>query len=40
MVSRAVLTTLGEAVTGGQLNHVLTQLTPGYAPLFGKPDLA
>jgi hypothetical protein len=36
----AVLSTLGEAVTGGELNQVLTQLQPGYAPLFGKPDLA
>lgn len=36
----AVLTTVAEAVTGGQLNQVLTQLQPGYAQLFGKPDLA
>lgn len=36
----AVLTTVGEAVTGGQLNQVLTQLPPAYAVLFGKPDLA
>ncbi|TFV87108.1 DUF2267 domain-containing protein [Blastococcus sp. CT_GayMR20] len=36
----AVLTTVGEAVTGGQLNQILTQLQPGYAELFGKPDLA
>lgn len=36
----AVLTTVAEAVTGGQLNQVLTQLQPGYAELFGKPDLA
>jgi uncharacterized protein (DUF2267 family) len=35
----AVLTTLAEAVTGGQLNQVLTQLQPGYAVLFGKPEL-
>ncbi|MGY1721239.1 DUF2267 domain-containing protein [Blastococcus sp. SYSU DS0552] len=36
----AVLSTVAEAVTGGQLNQVLTQLQPGYAALFGKPDLA
>ena len=36
----AVLTTVADAVTGGQLNQVLTQLQPGYAPLFGKPELA
>jgi uncharacterized protein (DUF2267 family) len=36
----AVLTTVADAVTGGELNQVLTQLQPGYAVLFGKPDLA
>lgn len=36
----AVLTTLAAAVSGGELNHVLTQLPAGYAPLFGKADLA
>ena len=36
----AVLTTLAEAVSGGELNQVLTQLPAGYAPLFGKTDLA
>lgn len=36
----AVLTTLAEAVSGGQLNQILTQLPAGYAPLFGKADLA
>lgn len=36
----AVLTTLAEAVSGGELNQMLTQLPAGYAPLFGKPDLA
>lgn len=36
----AVLSTVAEAVTGGELNQVLTQLQPGYAALFGKPDLA
>lgn len=35
----AVLTTLAEAITGGQLNQALTQLQPGYAVLFGKPEL-
>lgn len=35
----AVLTTVAEAVTGGQLNHVLSQLPSGYAPLFGHTDL-
>lgn len=36
----AVLTTVGEAVTGGELNQVLSVLPSGYAVLFGKPDLA
>ena len=36
----AVLTTVAEAVPGGQVNQVLTQLQPAYAALFGKPDLA
>lgn len=36
----AVLATLAEAVSGGQLNQILTQLPAGYAPLFGKADLA
>lgn len=36
----AVLTTLAEAVSGGELNQILTQLPAGYAPLFGKADLA
>lgn len=36
----AVLTTLADAVSGGELNQVLTQLPSGYAALFGKPDLA
>lgn len=35
----AVLTTLAEAISGGELNQILTQLPAGYAPLFGKPDL-
>lgn len=36
----AVLTTVGEAVSGGQLNQVLSQLPSSYATLFGKPELA
>jgi uncharacterized protein (DUF2267 family) len=36
----AVLCTTAEAVTGGQLNQILTQLQPGYAVLFGKPELS
>lgn len=36
----AVLTTLADAVSGGELNQILSQLQPGYAELFGKPDLA
>lgn len=36
----AVLTTVAEAVSGGELNQILTQLPPAYAPLFGKPELA
>lgn len=36
----AVLCTVAEAVTGGQLNQILTQLQPSYAELFGKPELA
>ena len=36
----AVLCTVAEAVSGGQLNQILTQLQPSYAELFGKPDLA
>jgi uncharacterized protein (DUF2267 family) len=36
----AVLTTIAEAISGGELNDVLTQLPAGYAVLFGKPDLS
>jgi uncharacterized protein (DUF2267 family) len=36
----AVLSTLAETISGGQLNQVLTQLPSGYATLFGKPELA
>lgn len=33
----AVLCTVGEAISGGELNDVLTQLPSGYATLFGRP---
>ena len=36
----AVLTTLAEAVSGGELNQILSQLPSGYAGLFGRADLA
>lgn len=36
----AVLSTVADSVTGGQLNQVLNQLQSGYAELFGKPELA
>ena len=36
----AVLSTVSQAVSGGELNDVLSQLPAGYAALFGKPDLA
>jgi len=36
----AVLSTVAEAVSGGQLNQILSQLPSEYALLFGKPDLA
>lgn len=36
----AVLTTLAESVSGGQLNQLISQLPAGYATLFGKPDLS
>jgi uncharacterized protein (DUF2267 family) len=36
----AVLTTVAEAVSGGELNDVLTQLPSGYAALFGKTTLS
>ncbi|MFH5822746.1 DUF2267 domain-containing protein [Georgenia sp. AZ-5] len=36
----AVLTTVAEAISGGQLNQLLSQLQSGYAELFGKPELA
>ena len=36
----AVLSTIAEAVSGEQLNQLLSQLPSGYAPLFGKPEPA
>ena len=36
----AVLTTVADAVSGGETNQVLSQLPSGYAVLFGKADLA
>ena len=34
---RAVFTALGEAVSEGEVRHVLTQLGGDYAPLVGAP---
>ena len=36
----AVLSTVAEAVSGGQLNQILSRLPSGYAELFGKPELS
>ncbi|MGR6319508.1 DUF2267 domain-containing protein [Micromonospora soli] len=36
----AVLTTIADAVSGGELNDVLTQLPSGYATLFGRPGVS
>jgi uncharacterized protein (DUF2267 family) len=36
----AVLSTVADAVTGGELNQIISQLPSGYAALFGKADLA
>ena len=36
----AVLTTVADAVTGGELNQIISQLPSSYAVLFGKADLA
>ncbi|GHD92814.1 hypothetical protein GCM10010508_47140 [Streptomyces naganishii JCM 4654] len=36
----AVLSGLAEAVSGGELNQIISQLPSGYATLFGKADLA
>lgn len=35
----AVLTTVAEAVSGGELNQLLSLLPSGYATMFGKPEL-
>ncbi|MDX3529370.1 DUF2267 domain-containing protein [Streptomyces sp. ID05-39B] len=36
----AVLCTVADAVSGGELNQVISQLPSSYAVLFGKADLA
>ncbi|MFB8246377.1 DUF2267 domain-containing protein [Streptomyces sp. NPDC055952] len=36
----AVLTTVADTVTGGELNQIISRLPSGYAVLFGKADLA
>ncbi|MFI6435011.1 DUF2267 domain-containing protein [Streptomyces sp. NPDC050759] len=36
----AVLSTLADTVSGGELNQILSQLPSGYADLFGKPELS
>lgn len=36
----AVLSTLARAVSGGELNQILSHLPSGYAVMFGKPELA
>ncbi|NYI03637.1 DUF2267 domain-containing protein [Allostreptomyces psammosilenae] len=36
----AVLSTLAEAVHGGELNQLISQLPPAYTRLFGLPGLA
>ncbi|URM89149.1 DUF2267 domain-containing protein [Streptomyces sp. MRC013] len=36
----AVLSTLADAVSGGELNQVISQLPSSYAVLFGKADLS
>lgn len=38
--SSAVLCTVAEAVSGGELNDVLTQLPSGFAVLFGRSGLS
>lgn len=35
-----MLSTVAEAVSGGELNQVLGQLPSGYAVFFGKPGLS
>ncbi|MGW5433026.1 DUF2267 domain-containing protein [Streptomyces sp. NPDC004059] len=36
----AMLSTLADAVSGGELNQIISQLPSGYATLFGRADLA
>lgn len=36
----AVLTTVADVISGGELNQVISQLPSSYAALFGKADLA
>jgi uncharacterized protein (DUF2267 family) len=36
----AVLSTVAEAVSGGELNDVLSELPSGYAPLFAKASIS
>ncbi|MDN3294334.1 DUF2267 domain-containing protein [Streptomyces ficellus] len=36
----AVLSTLADAISPGELNQIISQLPSGYAVLFGKPDLS
>lgn len=36
----AVLTTLADAVSGGEINKIISQLPSGYAVLFGKSALS
>jgi uncharacterized protein (DUF2267 family) len=38
--ARTVLSTLGEQVSGGELNKLVSQLPSAYAELFGHPELA
>lgn len=35
----AVLSTVADAVSGGDLNQLLSQLPTAYVELFGKPEL-
>ncbi|MDJ1136352.1 DUF2267 domain-containing protein [Streptomyces iconiensis] len=36
----AVLSTLADSVSGGELNHLISQLPSGYATFFGKAELS
>ncbi|GAB2591322.1 hypothetical protein GCM10027168_25780 [Streptomyces capparidis] len=38
--TRAVLSVIADEVSGGELNKLISQLPSGFAPLFGKPELA